>query len=188
MEKNHPLLPPCSRTLFGIHRHNQGRYPPRPRSRATARVRVRVLFLPRPPAAMPARLCVTSPQSESQSDSKRVDLVTCSFLACQPSRRSMPYLPLHSSPYTRARILLPSLFAFSSASHRAQVVMENRTHRPSDLYAFLCDEVQRAALPDRIGHSSTRSPPPPPYCCRFISNFDLPVRVAAASRVRLNGQ
>lgn len=118
--------PPCARSF----RHPSTQ-PGTPGARASA------LSL-----ASPASLCVTSP-SPTQSDSKRTDLVTCSFLACQPSVLSTLPTPLRPSrrppPRNRPRLSSPSV----PPVPLAQVVMENRTHRPSSLYAFLCDEIQR---------------------------------------------
>lgn len=170
-----PPPPPLSLSalFFGVHRHNRGG-PPRPRSRAPPRLRSRS----RPPPLTPLQLGSYAYQSglPNPVGLERADLVTCSFLACQPN----------SLPPSRHPFLLSLHLQFRRPP--AQIVMENRTHRPSGLYAFLCDEVQRETPLDRIGHSSTRSPPPPYCCCRFISNFDLPVRVVAACRVGLNGQ
>lgn len=104
-------LPPRSRTLFGIHRHNRDN----PLGRALARYRSRS----RPPSD---RLRVTSPQSRIPVRLERVDLVTCSFLACQREPRSpCPLLltPPLLIPFARASSLLSSPSVLPATGHRS---------------------------------------------------------------------
>jgi len=93
--------------------------PPRPRSRAT----VRVASPPHPPN----RLCVTSPQSESQSDSN----AWTSWLArFSPASRAALHALSSHLPFSSPSRALPSPFTFSSATgHRSWWKIVHIVHR-----------------------------------------------------------